>query len=118
MTFRRNRYHIKTTSLPDDDVLHDQFTPRKSAIKLPRYNTKIKEKKKVTWSDSVYITVDAETAYYAATQDTNNFAIVEDTQIPITLSCPARPNPNAKETIYLNMLLTLFVSILIVHLDC
>ena len=67
-------------------------------MKLPGYNTKNKEKRKVLWSDSVYITVDKETAYYAATQHTDIFAIVEDTQILITLSCPTRQNPNAEET--------------------
>ena len=67
-TFRRNRHHIQTTDLPDDDVLHDQFTPRKSAMKLPGYNTENEQKKKVTWSDSVYITIAIETPYYSATQ--------------------------------------------------
>ena len=57
-TFRRNRHHIQTTRLPSDDVLHDLFTSRSSAMKLPGYNTKNKEKKKLKWSDSVYITVD------------------------------------------------------------
>ena len=62
-------------------------------MKQPGSNTKNKEKKKVTWSDNVYITDDTETAYYAATQYADIFAIVEDSQIPISLSFPARPSP-------------------------
>ena len=92
-TFRRNRHHIQSTCLPDDDVLPNQPTPRKSAMIQPGSNTKNKEKKKVIWSDNVYITVDAETAYCAATQHADIFAIVEDTQILITLPFPAGPNP-------------------------
>ena len=50
------------------------------------------KKKKVTWSDDVHNTLDAETAYYAATLHADIFATVDDTQIPITPTVPARPD--------------------------
>ena len=68
-------------------------------MKWPGSNTK---KKKVTWSDNVDITVDAETTYYTATQCADIFVIVDKTQIPITLAVPARADavnatPNTAE---------------------
>ena len=66
-------------------------------MKQPGSDTK-KKRKKVTWSDHVYITVDTETAFYAATKPADIFAIVDDTQIPITLLVPFRPDAAEAET--------------------
>ena len=52
-----------------------------------------KKKRKVTWSDNIYVTVDADTAYFAATQHDDIFATVDNAQIPKILSLPAWPDP-------------------------
>ena len=57
-------------------------------------------KKKVTWSDEVHITLDAEAAHYPATQHADVFAITDQEQIiPVSLAIPAEPPavPNAEQ---------------------
>ena len=66
--FRRNRRHIHQTGMPDAKPKADQeavANPLKSCIKK---NKPTPTHKAVSWSDTVYITADAEAAYYAATQ--------------------------------------------------
>ena len=81
-TFHRNRGHIQPTRLPDEKPII------KSAMKY----TTASMKKKSTWSDEVHITLDAEAAYYTATQH------AEET-IPVSLAIPAEPLavPNAEQ---------------------
>ena len=59
-TFRRNRKHIQATGMPDkQDCNKSCFKQKNTAQKTP---------KRVNWAEEAYITADAETAYFAATQ--------------------------------------------------
>ena len=59
-TFRRNRKHIQATGMPDkQDCNKSCFKQKNTAQKTP---------KRVKWAEEAYITADAETAYFAATQ--------------------------------------------------
>ena len=59
-TFRRNRKHIQGTGMPDkQDCNKSCFKQKNTAQKTP---------KRVHWAEEAYITADAETAYFAATQ--------------------------------------------------
>ena len=50
-------------------------------------------RKKVSWFDKVNITVDAETAYYPATQHAEIFAIMGDAEpVPVNLIVPVVPD--------------------------
>ena len=73
--FRRNRRHIRITGLPD------QKDDKKTCLKT---TTTTAAKKSVRWSDDIYITVDAETAYSLATQGMQFF-----TDTPVSNPTPA-----------------------------
>ena len=82
--FHHNRHQIQPTGLPDEQLTTPpdewQSTTLKSAMKMS-------SRKKIRWSDKVNITVDAETAYYTATQHAEIFAITDDAEpVPGNLS--------------------------------
>ena len=84
--FRRNRRHICITGLPD------QKDDKKPCLKT---TTMIAAKKSVRWSDDVYITVDAETAYSLATQGMQFFTEtpVSNPTPPVAAVAPVPPAP-------------------------
>ena len=63
-TLRRNRKHIQTAGLQDKNTDENKSTANTC---LKKGNTLLKPRKTVTWSQDVYITTDAETAYRRAT---------------------------------------------------
>ena len=70
-TFRCNRKHIQATGMPDkQDCNKSCFKQKNTAQKTP---------KRVNWAEEAYITADAETAYFAATQGID-FLLTEQEQ--------------------------------------
>ena len=80
--FRRNRRQIHKTGLPDQK---DKLQP----------STTTAAKKSVRWSDDVYITVDAESAYSLATQGIQLFQSQTTANNPIAAVAPVAPVPAA-----------------------
>ena len=81
--FRRNRRQIRETGLPDQK---DKLQPS---------TTTTAAKKSVRWSDDVYITVDAESAYSLATQGIQLFQSQTTANNPIAAVAPVAPVPAA-----------------------
>ena len=81
--FRRNRRQIRETGLPDQK---DKLQPG---------TTTTAAKKSVRWSDDVYITVDAESAYSLATQGIQLFQSQTTANNPIAAAAPVAPVPAA-----------------------
>ena len=81
--FRRNRRQICETGLPDQK---DKLQPS---------TTTTAAKKSVRWSDDVYITVDAESAYSLATQGIQLFQSQTTANDPIAAVAPVAPVPAA-----------------------
>ena len=82
--FRRNRRQIRETGLPDQK---DKLQPS---------TTTTAAKKSVRWSDDVYITVDAESAYSLATQGIQLFQSQTTANNPIAAVAPVAPVPPAE----------------------
>ena len=82
--FRRNRRHIRETGLPDQKE------------KLQPSTTTTAAKKSVSWSDDVYITVDAESTYSLATQGIQLFQSQPTANNPIAAVAPVAPVPPAE----------------------
>ena len=80
---RRNRRQIHETGLPDQKG------------KLQPSSTTTAAKKSVRWSDDVYITVDAESAYSLATQGIQLFQSQTTANNPIAAVAPVAPVPAA-----------------------